>query len=102
MGAMDRPALTDALRNQDAVLRAFVGADGRLASLPRKMSKLLVVLDHVAQDFEIGVTYPEKQVNEMLQRRHQDHAALRRYLVEQGFMERRDGMYWRAGGTTDL
>lgn len=99
---MDRPALTDVLKNREAVLRAFVGADGRLASIPTKLSKRLVVLDLIAQDFEIGLTYPESEVNVILQRRHADHAALRRYLVENEFLERRDGQYWRAGGTVDL
>lgn len=99
---MDRPSLTDALKNRDTVLRAFVGADGRLSSIPSKISKRLVVLDHISQDFELGEIYPEPTVNEMLQRHHPDHAALRRYLVEEGFLERRDGTYWRAGGTVDL
>jgi hypothetical protein len=99
---MDRPPLVDALRNRDAVLRAFVGADGRLASIPSRLSKRLVVLDLLASDFEIGVTYPESQVTEILVRRHPDHAALRRYLVDEGFMERRDGLYWRAGTHQNL
>lgn len=99
---MDRPALTDALRQRDTVLRAFVGADGRLASIPTKISKRLVVLDLVAQDFELGEIYPEAQVNEILKRRHPDHAALRRYLVEEGFLDRRDGTYWRCGGTVEI
>lgn len=99
---MDRPALTDALKHREAVLRAFVGADGRLASIPTKISKRLVVLDLVAQDFELGEIYPEPTVNEILKRRHPDHAALRRYLVEEGFLERRDGTYWRSGGTIEL
>ena len=99
---MDRPALTDALRQRDTVLRAFVGADGRLASIPTKISKRLVVLDLVAQDFALGETYPEAQVTEILNRRHPDHAALRRYLVEEGFLDRRDGTYWRCGGTVEI
>jgi hypothetical protein len=99
---MDRPALADALRHKDAVLRAFFDADGRLASIPTKISKRLVVLDRLAQDFEVGRTYPEPHVNTILRRYHPDHAALRRYLVEEGFLERRDGEYWRAGGTVDL
>lgn len=98
---MNRPALSDALRNREAVLRAFVGADGRLSSIPTKLSKRLVVLDLVAQDFEIGHQYPEAEVNTKLRRWHDDHAALRRYLVENEFLERRDGLYWRAGGTVD-
>lgn len=99
---MDRPALAEALKSKDAVLRAFLGADGRLSAIPTKIAKRLVVLDHIAQDFEIGRTYPEPQVNTMLRRYHDDHAALRRYLVEEGFLERRDGSYWRAGGTVTL
>ena len=99
---MDRPSLTDALRQRETVLRAFVGADGRLASIPTKISKRLVVLDLVAQDFELGEIYPEARVNEILRRRHPDHAALRRYLVEEGFLDRRDGTYWRSGGTVDI
>lgn len=96
---MDRPLLADALKDRDVVLRAFVGADGRLASIPTKLIKRLVVLDFLAQDFEIGRTYPEAEVNATLKRHHDDHAALRRYLVEEGFMERRDGQYWRSGGS---
>lgn len=96
---MDRPALADALRNRDAVLRAFVGADGRLASIPTRLGKRLVILDLVAQEFEPGRRYPEAHVNTVLRRWHDDHAALRRYLVENEFLERRDGEYWRAGGT---
>ena len=30
------------------------------------------------------------------------YAALRRYLVDEGFLERRDGFYWRVGGTFDI
>ena len=99
---MDRPALTDALRHREVVLRAFVGADGRLSAIPTKLSKPHVVLDLIAQRFEIGVTYPESEVNAVLKRFHDDHAALRRYLVENEFLERRDGLYWRAGGTTSI
>ncbi len=32
----------------------------------------------------------------------EDPAALRRYLVEETFLDRKDGIYWRAGGTVDL
>nr|WP_272955439.1 DUF2087 domain-containing protein [Pedococcus badiiscoriae] len=43
--------------------------------------------------------YDETEVNNTLRAWHDDVAALRRYLVEEGFVERRDGRYWRAGGT---
>ena len=98
---MDRPALTEALRDREAVLRAFVADDGSLRSMPTKIRKRLVVLDLLAQDFALGQTYDETAVNNLLRPRHPDVAALRRYLVEEGFLERRDGRYWRAGGSVD-
>ncbi len=80
----------------------FLGDDGTLHTIPSKRAKLLVVLDHLAQSFEPGRVYPEAEVNEVLQRFHPDHAALRRYLVDDGFLTREAGHYWRSGGTVDV
>jgi len=83
------------------VLDTFV-KDGRLVVMPSKRSKRLVVLDHLAQRFEPGRTYGEAEVNETLWAFHEDYAALRRYLVDEGFLQRKDSVYWRAGGTFDV
>jgi hypothetical protein len=85
----------------DAIVRRFV-AGGRLAAIPARRAKRLAVLDWLAQAFEPGRIYPEVTVNQVLRRFHPDHAALRRYLVDEGFMDRRDGCYWRCGGTFDV
>ncbi|MDN5765239.1 MAG: DUF2087 domain-containing protein [Humibacillus sp.] len=98
---MNRPDLQEALRDRDAVLRAFVAPDGSLKSIPTKVRKRLVVLDLLAQQFELGEQYDEIEVNNRLRAFHPDVAALRRYLVEEGFLDRADGRYWRTGGTTD-
>lgn len=84
-----------------AVLRAFF-RDGRLVRLPAQRTKRLVVLDKIARDFEPGVRYPEVDVNEKLTAYHPDYAALRRYLVEEDFLARENGVYWRAGGSVEL
>lgn len=84
-----------------AVLRTFLRG-GRLTQIPTQHSKRLVVLDHVCRVFEIGVRYPEKEVNAMLRAFHDDYAALRRYLVEDGFLARDHNVYWRTGGSVDL
>ena len=73
--------------------------DGRLVHLPTKESKRIVVLDHVAQRFEPGRRYTEKQINAALSEIHADTATLRRDMVDFGFMDRADGEYWRSGGT---
>lgn len=84
------------------VVSHFLSADGSLHTIPSKRSKLLVVLDHLAQAFEPGRTYPEAEVNRILERFHPDYAALRRYLVEDRFLTREAGQYWRSGGTVDV
>jgi hypothetical protein len=95
---------------EDAVLRRFVH-DGRLLAMPAARGKRLVVLDHLAGLFEPGRRYPEPEVNELLGRYHPDYAMLRRYLVDDGFLDREDvpasgsrsvKVYWRTGGTVEL
>jgi hypothetical protein len=85
----------------DDVFGRFV-YDGRIAVMPTKRSKRLLVLEHVAQAFELGRTYPERDVDEVLKEFHEDHAALRRYLVDEGFLTREENVYWRTGGTVAL
>lgn len=89
-------------RGVPAVLRAFFDADGRLVSIPAREAKRRVVLDAIAQRFEPGRRYSEREVNEVLRGYHDDYAALRRYLVDGEFLERGGGVYWRAGGTVDI
>jgi hypothetical protein len=88
-------------RQRAAVLRAFV-VDGRIPQLPSAWAKRRVVLEHIAAVFEPGVKYPEKDVNAILRAWHDDHAALRRYLVDEGLLDREDGQYWRSGGYVEV
>ena len=73
----------------------------RLVTVPGARSKRLIVLDRLSQEFEPGVRYEEAEVNFTLQLWHADYASLRRYLVDEGFMTRADGVYWRTGGRYD-
>jgi len=77
------------------VLSDFMTADGRLKSIPNQEKKRQVILRHLVQTFQPGERYPEKQVNELLRRYHEDTAALRRYLVDGGLLAREQGVYWR-------
>lgn len=82
----------------EQILARFL-RDGSLVTMPAKRSRRLIVLDHIARRFEPGVRYPESAVNRELRNVHEDYASLRRYLVDEGFLERQDGVYWRTGGT---
>jgi hypothetical protein len=80
--------------------RFFEG--GRLVLMPTRRAKRLVVLDRVAQLFELGRTYPEREVNALLAPVHDDVPALRRYLVDEQYLTRDAEVYWRTGGSVDL
>ncbi len=97
----DAAARPDVDPGTAAVFRAFF-VQGRLRTMPAKRAKRLVVLDHIARVFEPGVRYPETDVNAFLRAFHPDHAMLRRSLVDEGFLARDHGIYWRAGGGVDL
>ena len=85
-------------RDRERVLSAFLDRDGRLLRLPARRGKRLVVLEHLVQLFEPGVRYPETEVNALLRAFDDDVALLRRALVDEGFLSRAKGLYWRTGG----
>lgn len=76
-------------------------AGNRLVELPAKRSHRVVVLERLALEFEPGRRYEEREVNGVLSLWHPDYALLRRALVDEGFMDRAGGEYWRTGGRVD-
>jgi hypothetical protein len=79
---------------EQKTLRDFVKG-GRLIEIPASRKKRLVVLNWLASQFEPGARLPERDVNEILGRYHPDFATLRRELVDNRFLDRDHGIYWR-------
>jgi hypothetical protein len=77
------------------VLRRFI-RDGRLTHIPTTRTTRLVVLQFLAERFEPGRVYDEREVNALVGELHPDHASLRRYLVDEGLLARESGRYWRS------
>ncbi len=87
---------------QPQELRRFLDRSGKLTLWPpAKQRDKLLVLEYLANFFEQGRLYSEKEVNELLQLHStfRDAAALRRALYEYRFLSRtRDGsQYWLIG-----
>ena len=95
--ALDPAAVIDAVAREPG-LRTFTG-HGRIETLPARQARRHLLLDKIAQAFEPGVRYSERQVSLFLGALHADYASLRRYLVDEEFLTRSDGQYWRSGGT---
>jgi hypothetical protein len=86
----------------DRVLENFVDASGRLVAIPVQRKKRMVVLRWLVEDFQPGRLYLEAEVNHIISRRHPDVWALRRYLVDEELMQRRQGVYWRTGSVPNV
>jgi hypothetical protein len=76
------------------VLRTFLKG-GRLDKIPDTRKKRDVILRWLVSRFDEGRRYPEREVNEIIQRHHPDSATLRRELIGAGLMQREAGVYWR-------
>ena len=76
------------------VLSEWMSPDGTLKAIPQQHKKVLVILRHLIKVFEPGQRYSEKQVNELLKRFNPDCATLRRSMVDEGMLARKDGVYW--------
>jgi biotin operon repressor len=61
-------------------------ARGRLKSFPTQLKKRQVILQHLANQFEIGKRYSEKRVNEILKSFYSDYEILRRELVTLNYL----------------
>ncbi len=84
--------------NQDAFASKVLGdflERGRLKTIPSQLKKKQVVIRWLADNFEPGKQYTEKQVNAILKKYHDDYATLRRELVDMKYLARKDGEYWR-------
>jgi hypothetical protein len=94
-----RPPKTD---DELALIRLgvapFVAPGNQLTQLPAKHSKRMTVLEHiVSTTFTPDTPYDEATVNDLLGQwctgASTDHVALRRYLVDYGFLTRDAGVY---------
>ena len=89
------PVPEDADEFERSVWTAFLTPEGTLKEIPMQEKKVLVILRHLLNQFEVGREYAEKEVNEIIKRLHPDSATLRRMLIDPGMMKREQGVYWR-------
>lgn len=93
-----RPSYEEKEEGVRKILKNYLKADGTIKQIPQSGNKLLIILNFIVDAFAFDTNYTEKEVNTILRRFHVDTAALRRYLVDNGLMNREgDGSrYWRS------
>lgn len=81
-------------------LRNFLDADGKLSAFPAKRKMKIYALFYLAEKFEAGRDYTEREINDLLLSWHTfaDPATLRRELYDYRFLDRStDGRVYRLG-----
>lgn len=79
---------------EQKVLRSFLDGE-QIKAIPSQYKKQRVLMAWMAERFERGVRYEEREVNEIIKRHYNDYAWFRRALVDHQFMARDKGVYWR-------
>jgi hypothetical protein len=86
-------------------IATYLDEQGRLKQYPtrHKRAQQLAALAYLADKFEIGRVYTEKEVTELLKQWHtfEDWALLRREMFELGLLNREQNgsTYWRTPNT---
>jgi len=68
---------------------------GRLTQIPMQRKKREIVLAEILEQFDLNREYPEKDVNEIILRYHEDFCTIRREMIAFGMMTRDHEMYKR-------
>ena len=68
---------------------------GRLKAIPAQRKKERICLEEIAKELELGRPYPERELNQVLLRFHQDYCTLRRDMISEGIHRREEGLYTR-------
>lgn len=83
--------MNDDIAHIDAEFRRrFTDETGRVATIPRKDIYRQALLRYATDRFEVSRTYTEQEVTFILLGIVDDHAWLRRMLVDLGYLERSD------------
>lgn len=77
---------------KEKVLKAFM-KDGRIRQIPAQKQKRWIVFEQILNEFEFDRDYNESEVNEIIQRFHEDHCMIRRTFIEERIMNRVNNIY---------
>jgi DNA-binding HxlR family transcriptional regulator len=82
------------MTEEERILRNWV-KDGHIIDIPAQEKKKQIVLRWLAGQIDPERRWTEREFSEWLAEYNEDYALLRRYLVDNGYMAREKGIYWR-------
>ncbi len=82
------------LTEEERILRTWV-KDGRIVDIPAQEKKKQILIRWVARQIDPARRWTEREFSDWLSQFNEDYAFLRRYLVDNHYMARENGIYWR-------
>ncbi len=67
--------------------------DGKLKSIPAQRKKERIILEKIAESFEAGREYSEREVNIIIADFHDDFCTIRRDMIAEKLLSREGGIY---------
>lgn len=98
MEDINKDKFKDTVKMQE-IISQFLDEELRVKSWPARKDRKLAVLYYISTKFEEGVTYSEKEVNEIITKWHTfgDFFLIRRELIEENLLVRTNNgsRYWK-------
>lgn len=82
------------MTDEERVLRTWV-KNGRIVDIPAQEKKKQILIRWLASQIDPDRRWTEREFSEWLKQYNEDYAFLRRYLVDNHYMARENGIYWR-------
>lgn len=83
---------------REKILKTFFVYD-RLVSIPAQRKKRRICLEVIAEAFEPGRRYEEREVNETILHFHDDYCTIRREMICEKIMSRDGGVYMKVSSS---
>jgi DNA-binding HxlR family transcriptional regulator len=82
------------MTEEERILRNWV-KNGKIIDIPAQEKKKQIILRWLAGQIDPERRWTEREFSDWLSQFNEDYAFLRRYLVDNGYMAREKGIYWR-------
>jgi hypothetical protein len=66
----------------------------KLIKLPVQKKKKLIILEEFLKKIKSDKKYTETEINEIILQHYDDYCIVRRLMIEEGMMKRKNQIYW--------
>lgn len=77
---------------REKVINIFM-KNGSLIKMPAQYKKRRIILEKIAENFQPEKVYTELEIDNIIKESFDDYCAIRRYFIDEGIMQRKNGLY---------